>query len=330
MRTMDPTAVPPRKTPDEQVDALATAPAGDVSAPLVSLVMAAWKPRFDWLLAAVDSALDHQGCDVELVVVDDGSPESVESLLQERQDPRLRVVRVPHGGEPRARNAGTAAARGHFIRYIDADDVLAPGSTARLVALADRHRPVIAYGATQVCDEELRPLWTMTSNVAGEATSECLLGNFSVRVPSMLFPRSVVALAGEWDPGFRVSHDWDFVLRALEHAPVRGEGAVATLYRRHGSSATGDPLHGVDGAQRVVARYFERHPEQRGTALERRTHASLDAFGARVMLTHGRWRAGTRLLAGALLRNPTAMMREALRGLPSARERLQRRLARGR
>ena len=295
-------------------------------APLVSLVMAAWRPRPDWFRAAVRSALDQRGCRFELVVVDDGSPEEIEPLLAAVEDPRLRVLRVPHGGEARARNAGMGAARGDFVRFIDADDVLEPGSTARLLGLTGGDDPLITYGATLVCDEQLRPIWTMGSRIAGDATVQCLLGRFRVRVPSMLFPRAVLEAAGEWDPNFRVSHDWDFVLRALEHAPVRGDRSIATLYRRHGAAATADPHHGVEGARRVVARYFERHPEARGTALERRAEASLEAFVARVMLTHGRRREGLRLLRRAVRLQPVAVLDVALRGVQAARGEVRRRL----
>ena len=92
--------------------------------------MPAWRPREDWLRAAVASALDEEACPLELVVVDDGSEEPVAPLLEDVIDPRLRVVRIEHGGSAPARNAGGAASRGTHIRYVDADDVVEPGSTA--------------------------------------------------------------------------------------------------------------------------------------------------------------------------------------------------------
>jgi glycosyltransferase involved in cell wall biosynthesis len=69
-----------------------------VSTPLVSLVMPVWRPRRDWLLQAVRSALAQRDCELELIVVDDGNPEPIDELLAEVRDPALRIVRAPHGG----------------------------------------------------------------------------------------------------------------------------------------------------------------------------------------------------------------------------------------
>lgn len=298
-----------------------------MSEPLVSLVLAAWNPRRDWLLEAVGSALAEHDVPLELVLVDDGSEPPVEELLAGIADPRLRVLRVPHGGESAARNAGIREARGQFLRFVDADDATVAGSTAHLLELAGADGS-IGYGATTICDADLRPVWTMTSRLQGRVERECLLGRFTVRVPSLLFPRDVVAAAGEWQTGFRVSHDWDFVLRALEHAPVRGDARPATLYRKHGASATADADAGLAGGRLVVDRYFERHPEHRGSALERRARARLEAQAARVLLTRGSTRAGLAGAWSALRHDPRSIGVELAQALPALAGRIRRTLAR--
>lgn len=254
-----------------------------VSGDLVSVVMPVWRPRVDWLRAAVGSVLAQEGCEVELVVVDDGCPEPVERLLADVTDDRLVLVRVDHGGVSRARNAGLERASGGWVRFADSDDVLEPGSTARLLELACSVPGAIAYGATELCDEELRPQAKMVSSLCGSVTVECLLNRFEVTLPALLFPRAVVDLTGVWDPSITVSQDWDYVLRALEHAPVVGDERTAVYYRRHGDSASAgvfgssDSLRrGEEGMRRVIDAYFQRHPEQRGTALERTARARVD------------------------------------------------------
>jgi glycosyltransferase involved in cell wall biosynthesis len=278
---------------------------------LVSLVMPVWNARRDWLLQAVRSALGQRGCRLELVVVDDGCPAPVKGLLADVGDERVRVLRIDHGGECEARNVGIAAARGEWIRFVDADDVLEAESTARLLALASGDEGVIAYGATTFCNDELRPVWTMTCNLEGFVAEECLLGRFTVRPFSLLFPRPVVEKTGQWDPGFRVSQDWDYVLRALEHARVRGERAVATYYRKHPASATADLTAGEHGGRRVLERFLERHPELRGSALERRAEARLEAIAARASLTRGHAGATARHLSRALRLSPGAVAEES-------------------
>lgn len=252
--------------------------------PLVSLIMPARAPRADWLRAAVESALGQVSARLELIVVDDGSAEPVADLLADLDDPRLRLLRIDHGGVSRARNAGLAVAGGDYVRFVDADDVLEPGSTSRMLAVAG-HEPgaAIAYGATLNCDEALHPLRLMESDLEGWIVEECLLYRFDVRCMSMLFPRSVVDAVGDWDPTLRHCQDWDYVLRALEHAPARRDAAVATFYRRHAAAQTTNLAAMLDHEQLVVDRYFERHPGQAGTRLERRARAQL----LRVRADHG-------------------------------------------
>lgn len=240
----------------------------------MSIVLCAWEPRPDWFREAVMSALGQQDCELELIVVDDGSAEPVADLISDVDDLRIRVVRVEHGGLARARNAGIRAARGRFVRFADADDVLEAGSTARLLRLAAAGS-TIAYGSTLVCDEYLRPIGLKTSRLEGWVADQCLLYRFDVRHMSMLFPRNVVEAVGEWDTSLRQCQDWDYVLRALEHAPVRGEREVATYYRRHGASASTNLEAALHYESLVVDRYFERHPEGMGTKLEREARAKL-------------------------------------------------------
>jgi GT2 family glycosyltransferase len=279
---------------------------------LVTIVMSAWKPRQDWLLEAVDSILAQRGCRFELLVIDDGSPQPVAELLQHLDDPRLRIERVEHGGLSRARNAGARLAHGDYLRFVDCDDYYPPDSTAQLLALANGADDVITFGATLMCDEQLRPVWKMISRVDGDFTVPSLLGRFHVRPHALLFPRRVVEETGEFDPTYRVTEDWDYILRASEHARARGDANVATWYRRHGSAMTADTAAGEEAARRVVRSYFERHPELRGSRLERLAEARLQATSARVRATHGQPREGLRRFWKALRLDPRAVAYEAV------------------
>jgi glycosyltransferase involved in cell wall biosynthesis len=288
--------------------------------PVVSFVMPVWNPRSEWLVAAVRSVLGQHGCRSELIVVDDGCPTPVETLLREIDDERLRVLRVPHGGASRARSAGVAAAVGDWFRFADADDVLEPNSTSRLLQLLNGAEDVIAYGATLWCDRELRPLWTMTSRIEGPALIPCLLRRFTVRPFSALFPRRVVEATGDWDAELLLAHDWDYLLRALEHATVRGESAVATYYRKHPSSLTN-----VAAAEegRVVEKYLERHPEHRGTQLERQARARVEAALARAYIAKGLAKNAFWAARRSLRLDPAALFEEGREFSPRVMSRIR-------
>ena len=297
--------------------------------PLVSLIMPVRLIRREWLLEAVGSALDEHEVAVELVVVDDASPESVQEALEPVRDPRLRVIRIAHAGPYGARNSGLAAAAGDWVRFVDSDDLVTRGSTGRLFKAAAGER-VIAYGGTLVCDEQLTPRRLIASSLEGSVEAPCVLGRFDVRVVSMLFPRDVVDAAGQWDPSFRVSGDWDFVLRTVELAPVRPVDVIATQYRRHAASVTrtADVAAGERARERIVDRYFERRPEQLGGASSQEVRLNLLLDSAAAYAHHVERRAALARLARASTIRPAAAAAAAARLLP--RLVFGTRLARGR
>lgn len=77
---------------------------------------------------------------VEIVVVDDGSPDNSLAIARRHQlrDPRIRIIRRPNGGLSAARNTGVGAARGEFLAFADSDDTVPPaGYRAALESLTE-------------------------------------------------------------------------------------------------------------------------------------------------------------------------------------------------
>ena len=284
---------------------------------LVSVIMPVWRPRQDWLRQAVESVLAEDACDLELILVDDGNDRAVAELLTDIDDPRLRIMRVAHCGPYAARNAALRTARGEYIRFVDSDDTVKPGSTGRLLELTRGcGEETLAYGATVMCDAELRPRRVVSEAFEGFAAEECLLGGFNVYVVSILYPRGVLDRSGPWEEtGFRVSGDWDFVLRALEQAPVRRLDEVVSYYRTNPDSVSRSArvLDGAKAARLVVDRYFERHPEKRRTALEREAYTNISLYAARMHLSAGEVGQSVRQLMFAARRNPLAAIAVVVR-----------------
>jgi glycosyl transferase family 2 len=301
-----------------------SAAGGQAPGPDVSLIMAVWNPRADWMLEAVRSALGQRGVGAELLIVDDGSEPPVAELLGDlARDERLRILSVAHGGVARARNAGVAAARGRYVRLLDADDLFPADSTARLLDLTGGRDDTIAYGASLLCDARMRPLWKMSTSQQGDARVDSLFTRFHVRPGGVLCPRWLLERE-PFDPSYRVSGDWEQMQRALEHAQVRGTRETLHLYRRHGAGITARIEEGQRSARRIVEGYFERHPEQRGTRLERQALAMLDATAARVYAAHRQPRAALAHLLRGVRRDPLCLRHDLTQAGKVLRGRLAR------
>lgn len=77
-----------------------------------------------YLREAVGSVLAQTCDDYEIILVDDGSPDSCPKICDDfaENDNRIKVIHKPNGGLSDARNAGTAIAKGDYIIYLDSDD----------------------------------------------------------------------------------------------------------------------------------------------------------------------------------------------------------------
>jgi CDP-glycerol glycerophosphotransferase len=101
------------------------------AAPLVSIVLPVFGVE-KYLSACLDSLLGQTYQRLQVVAVDDGSPDDSISILRERadRDPRLEIVRQANAGLGAARNRGVRHARGRYLMFVDSDDLLKPDAVA--------------------------------------------------------------------------------------------------------------------------------------------------------------------------------------------------------
>lgn len=119
-----------------------------------TLVIPAYNVR-GYIRECLDSVLQQDFTDFEVVAVDDCSPDGSGAILDEyaKHDPRVRVLHLSQNvGLGRARNAGMEQATGDYLLFLDSDDTLAPGSlsamAARLEATGDPDILIYDYART--------------------------------------------------------------------------------------------------------------------------------------------------------------------------------------
>ncbi|MBX5468846.1 MAG: glycosyltransferase family 2 protein [Thermoleophilaceae bacterium] len=121
------------------------------SEPLTTVAMAAYRPRAELLREAVRSVLAQTEPRLELVVVDDASPEPVAPLLADIRDPRLRVVRRRrNGGAGAARNVALRLARSPLFSQLDADDLWEPEYLESILPCFDDPAVGLAYANVEI------------------------------------------------------------------------------------------------------------------------------------------------------------------------------------
>jgi glycosyltransferase involved in cell wall biosynthesis len=184
---------------------------------LVSTVIPVFnRPRL--LGEAVQSVLAQTWRPIEVIVVDDGSTDETPQVCRDlavRHPGIVRCVFRDNGGPGAARAAGTAAAQGEFVQYLDSDDLLLPCKFERQVrALRSRPDCDVAYCKTRQYWHEALPSDAATARTGvmfEKLFPELLLGR-CWRTLTPLYRRSIVERAGPWS-SLRQDEDWEFEAR---------------------------------------------------------------------------------------------------------------------
>lgn len=108
--------------------------------PLISVVVPIYNVEA-YLRRCVDSIIGQTYTNLEILLVDDGSPDSCPAICDEyaEKDPRVRVIHKENGGLSDARNAAIDVAKGEWLVCVDSDDYVAPDYVAVLYGLCKRY-----------------------------------------------------------------------------------------------------------------------------------------------------------------------------------------------
>ena len=100
---------------------------------LISVIVPVYNIR-EYLERCVESILAQTWENLEVLLVDDGSTDGTEKLVDELQkrDGRIRVFHKENGGSSSARNLGVCEAKGRYLGFVDSDDYIEPFMYERL------------------------------------------------------------------------------------------------------------------------------------------------------------------------------------------------------
>lgn len=241
-----------------------------------------------FLPEAIESVLAQDAGAVEIVVVDDGSPDNVGEVAA--RYPGVACIRQPNGGLATARNTGLEQADGEFVLFLDADDRLLPGAIAHgLAALGERPEAMMAAGTWELIGEAGERLPADPPQQPREAFPALLESCFISTPAAVLYRRRLFAETGGFDPSVSASADYDLYLRTAARYPVCLHGHPVAEYRRHGANMTRDPALILAAETAVLERQqplVREDPELR-EALERGLERSRNYHGERLRLLEG-------------------------------------------
>ena len=210
---------------------------------LISVVVPAWRAE-KTLAATLDSILSQTWRELEVLVVDDASPDGTLALAQSyaAKDPRVRVIAQPeNGGVSKARNRGVREARGGWIAFLDSDDLWMPEKLERQMTLAAQHPEAGLFftGSAFISEDDHKYGYTLS--VPERVNYRRLLGQNVISCSSVLVRRELME---RYPMGNDAIHE-DFAvwLKILREEPwAYGVNEPLLVYRVSRSSKSGNKL----------------------------------------------------------------------------------------
>jgi glycosyltransferase involved in cell wall biosynthesis len=221
-----------------------------------------------YLRQAIETVLNQDYGDYELVVCDNASTDGTTELCRGYESPRMRYQRFEdHSNQAGSFNRCLQEARGEFITILHADDYLLPGFLKdRVNRLSGRPEIGSVFGAVEVVDEcgsvvSLNRPWPDDKAFAPKELLPSLLCGCLVSPPSLMVRRVIAESAGPFRTDLTWGHDWEWALRLAENAGVLYTSRVLAAYRIHSESGTAEILKSAqngDQELRILKDTLER------------------------------------------------------------------------
>lgn len=180
--------------------------------------------------------------DWELIAVDDGSNDGTGEILRRHED-RVQRIRQDSAGPGAARQRGLDTARGRFVQYLDADDLLAPDAIGTRVRALEESGADVAYGDWSPLARDEAGHWVRGAvvtrridDVDGDTELACFR-SFWCPPAALLYRRSLCDRIGGWHRALPVIDDARYLVDAAAagarfvHVP-----GLSAEYREHPTS----------------------------------------------------------------------------------------------
>jgi glycosyltransferase involved in cell wall biosynthesis len=275
-------------------------------APTVSVILPTYE-RPEFLQQAVASVQAQSWTDWELIISDDGSGSDTASLLDRfNREPRVRVIRSSHQGNPGAvRNRALCEARGEYVAFIDSDDLWLPPKLeeqlARLRASRDcqwSYTEFIRINQDGVSiDYERNPHRILHEGWIFKQLLELRVG---IALPTVMVKRDLLETVGGFDERQALHEDTDLWLRLALLSPVRVLKQPLTCVRRHSSHFPSTGVSSLEARRRVLEKMGQLVTESQHRDLVRTERARAAAALAVLYAASGKRAPTLRTLASSL------------------------------
>ena len=197
----------------------------------------------EFISQAVESVLQQEYKNIEIIIVDDGSTDNSLEVLSKFGN-SIKVIKKKNGGVSSARNLGTKYSSGEYIAFLDADDYWDPRKLAKQVCKIEDSNSDLVYCTLRIVN--LGKNDSFTKEIREGDFLPIFAGNPG-KTPfppsSVLMTRSLVQKVGEWQETlFNAAEDFDFFRRCSIHTKFFCVEEALVIHREHERSLTSGSL----------------------------------------------------------------------------------------
>lgn len=204
--------------------------------PLITIGVSAYN-RKEYLSLCLDSLIAQTYPNCEIIVVDDGSTDGTEKMMQEKY-PSITYIYQENAGDAAAKNHAARLAKGEYIVFNDSDDLFLPDTVERLYKALEGRKNCCSYGTYQTIDAEgnFLPTKGKVKNYPSGNILPVLLQHIIVNCCATMMPLKLFLEHGAFDSSLRAVHDYALFLRLASGYEFFALAQPAFLRRRHNSN----------------------------------------------------------------------------------------------
>ena len=206
----------------------------EAPSPRVSVIVPCYNGE-EYIADTIRSVLEQSLDDLELIVVDDGSEDGSEVVIQGFDDPRLVYVSKSNSGVADTRNRGVDLARASVIAFLDADDLYERSNLEKKIDFLDRHSDIGLVHCDRECFDDSGPLnIERRAECIGDALHPILEFRTMVNGPSSaVMLKSLFREAGGFDTRLSTAADRDLWIRLAARTRIGYIAEPLARYRHH-------------------------------------------------------------------------------------------------
>ena len=223
--------------------------------------------RAEILSEALESVFAQTHRPLELLVVDDGSTDETENVVESwgalhcGAQFTVQYLRQEHRGGNEARNRGISEARGAYVAFLDSDDRWDPNKLHKQLGVFRRDGEIAGvYCGVRHINRESGQVTEPTARTyaQGRLLDRLLVHDVTAPTSAWVVRRDVFTVAGVFDTELSARQDWDMWIRLAEHHLIGCVPETLVEYREHsGARTASDPTKEIHALQRIRGKYAQ-------------------------------------------------------------------------